>query len=490
MFLRVAAIVGVAVLVGVAIVVLGGGGDKNDSPVAVSPDFIPAPPSIDAKPFKDPFSYDPAHRADFEARAAAGNAHVLYALSPDGVVATAKRVNHFRAQVDAAAKSAGVDPDELEALVFLESAGRSQVIAPQGISGAVGLTQIVEETGINLLHMPIDPAASVRLTKRIGRATNITQARRLERKRRKVDPRFDPTAALAATGRYLKLAEDHFGSEELAFVSYHMGIGNLDSVLSDYAGGPTDRPLHYAQVYFDSSPTSHTTAYKRLYALGDDSANYLWKLSAARAIMQTYREDPAQLATQADAQTSKNSAEEVLHPAGTTPEYATPDDVRAAYQRGDLEALPIDTAVTGLRIDPRMGALAPKLKPKQPKALYRGLRPEALAMALYIGALVRQDSGDPTSSLDLTSTVRDDAYQQKLISVNIQATRNFSLHTTGWAFDILRRYRSPQQAQAFQSVLDRLTSLNLIAWVREPEAIHITVAADAAALKPLLARIR
>jgi hypothetical protein len=33
---------------------------------------------------------------------------------------------------------------------------------------------------------------------------------------------------------------------------------------------------------------------------------------------------------------------------------------------------------------------------------------------------------------------------------------------------------------AFQFMLDRLTALNLIAWVREPAAIHITVAPDAA----------
>ena len=57
---------------------------------------------------------------------------------------------------------------------------------------------------------------------------------------------------------------------------------------------------------------------------------------------------------------------------------------------------------------------------------------------------------------------------------NIEATRNYSLHTTGWAFDVLRRYSSRQQALAFQFVLDRLTALNLIAWVREPAAIHVT----------------
>ena len=38
-----------------------------------------------------------------------------------------------------------------------------------------------------------------------------------------------------------------------------------------------------------------------------------------------------------------------------------------------------------------------------------------------------------------------------------------------------RAYRSPAQAQALQFWLDRLTALNLIAWVREPTVIHVTV---------------
>ena len=75
----------------------------------------------------------------------------------------------------------------------------------------------------------------------------------------------------------------------------------------------------------------------------------------------------------------------------------------------------------------------------------------------------------------MTSTVRDEAYQQQLVRRNREATRNYSLHTTGWAFDVARDYASRRQALAFQFVLDRLQVLDAIAWVREPGAIHITV---------------
>ena len=40
-----------------------------------------------------------------------------------------------------------MNPDLLEGLVFLESAGRPDARAPGGIEGAAGLTQILAETG-------------------------------------------------------------------------------------------------------------------------------------------------------------------------------------------------------------------------------------------------------------------------------------------------------------------------------------------------------
>ena len=86
----------------------------------------------------------------------------------------------------------------------------------------------------------------------------------------------------------------------------------------------------------------------------------------------------------------------------------------------------------------------------------------------------------------MTSTVRDERYQRVLLSRNREATPNYSLHTTGWAFDILRTYASRAQALAFEFFLERLQSHNLIAWVREPAAIHVTVSADAERLAAVL----
>jgi hypothetical protein len=178
-------------------------------------------------------------------------------------------------------------------------------------------------------------------------------------------------------------------------------------------------------------------------------------------------------------QSAKASSEEVLHPPGETTVYATPAAVGKATDRGELVALPADRLTSaGIAIDPGMGALAGRLH--RPRSLYRALRPEALALLEYLGTGTRAISR--TGPLILTSTVRDRRYQRLLVAGNDEATRNYSLHTTGWAFDVLRRYSSRRQALAFQFALDRLTSLNLIAWVREPDAIHVTVSARAQAM--------
>ena len=431
----------------------------------------PAPPS---QPFaeetgegRDPYDYDPARRAEFEQRAAAGLAHPLYALSPGGVVATARRVAPYRRQVEAVARRVGVDPDTLEGLVFLESAGRPDAQAGDDLEGAVGLTQILAETATNLLGMRVDLDRSRRLTRRIARGKgDIAAARRV---RRRVDERFDPRRALAATGRYLTIALRELGREDLAFTSYHMGIGNLQDVVAAHGEGS----VPYAQLFFDSSPLEHTAAWDILASLGDDSSTYLWRVYAAREIMRLYRTDPAGLAELARLHTAKNSAEEVLHPEGTTTVFDGPDDVGAATEDGTLVALdPAQLGGAGLRIQRGMGGLAERLG--VPRERYRALRPEALRVLLDVGRAVRRIGGG--GSLVVTSTVRDRAYQGLLVGRNDQATRSYSLHTTGFAFDIRRRYRNGRQAQAFQFVLDRLTALNVIAWVREPGAIHATVA--------------
>ncbi len=427
----------------------------------------------------DPLGYSAAREDDLVAAAARGNAHVLYAKLPGGARESAHATARWRSQVEQAAASAGVPADDLEGLVLLESAGRDDAVADPRLEGAVGLTQILAETGRNLLQMRVDPAAARRIGRSLARAErrgDQALVARLRARRMRVDERFDPAKALAGTARYLRIANSELGRDDLAIVSYHMGIGNLQNALRDY--GEDD--ISYARLYFDSTPRHNAGAYSRLAALGDDSSTYLWRVAAAREIMRLYRSDPERLDRLSALQNAKNSAEEVLHPGDETERFETPSQLRAAYDAGAIVALPAARLTErGLQIDPGMGELATRLGRK--RSLYRGLREPALALLEVIGASVKRISRQ--EPLVVTSTVRDERYQRVLLRRNREATPNYSLHTTGWAFDILRSYSSRAQALALQFMLDRLQSLDLIAWVREPGAIHVTASADAERLR-------
>jgi hypothetical protein len=394
---------------------------------------IPTPPGAEhGSAVADPFAWTPKRSAELSARAAAGTAHLLYTRSPGGVAVTAERVARFRAPIERAAKAAGVNADRLEALVFLESAGRPDAQAPGGVASAAGLTQILAETATGLLGMKVDQAKSARYPRRLDtalRAGNLRRAAALNRARRRVDDRFDPAKALAGTARYLALARKRFGREDLAFVSYHMGMGNLENVLKAFGAGRRS----YAELYFDATPLPHPKAYAKLASFGDDSSNYYWKLSAAMEIMRLARHDKDRLVRLAALQTADDSARAVL---------------LAGAPAGSLRPLPNAAADTSL-------------SPARPIEL----RPEALAVALYAAAQVRAISKAP-------------------------ALRVTGAGDGGWTFRISRRYASDEQAQAFQYVLDRLQVLNVIAWSRSATSISVTASRAADALEPLLDRAK
>ena len=418
---------------------------------------------------QDPFAYLPGRRAAYVARATAGSAHVLFMKSPGGAFATAARVAPFRSLIDRATTGTNVDPNLLEGIVFLESAGDQNAIAGTDPAAAAGLTQIVAATAQTLLGMHVDLGRSRQLTAAIDRAYGLgqgTAVARLQRQRAKVDDRFNPSLALAATVRYLEIAQAHFGRPDLALVSYHMGIGNLQDVLAQYDGGQS---VPYVQLFFDTAPDRHQAAYGLLSSFGDDSWTYYWRVLAAEQIMQLYRRDPSALRHLATLQTATDSAAYVLHPPDPANTFADPNQLDIAYGNRLIVPLPSDAHALGLAYDPGMGSSARKLG--FPKALYRGLREPALELLIELAARVRAMSGGAAPMI-VTSTVLDSRYQHLLGIDDPTAAQ-------GWSFTIARRYVNDAQAQAFQALLDRLQALDVIAWQRYPTEIEVTVASDA-----------
>jgi hypothetical protein len=291
----------------------------------------------------------------------------------------------------------------------------------------------------------------------------------LERQRAAVDYRFDPRRALAAAVRYLETARARLGRWDLAFVSYHMGIGNLQQILDEYDGGDA---VPYAQLYFDTAPDRHAQAYTRLTSLGDDSSLYYWRVLGAVQIMRLYRSDRAALVRLNALQSATDSAAQVLHPPDRTPGFADPAALYRAYAQRAILRLPSNAAALGLAYDPGMGSSARQVGAVP--ALYHGLRVPALDLLVELAARVRALSGRD-GSLVVASTVTDAAYDRAQGAEDPPAE-------AGWSFTLLRRYSSRAQAAALQAMLDRLQALNLIAWQRFPASIEVTVASDASSV--------
>ena len=424
-----------------------------------------------------PFAWDADRREEFEERASTGTSHVLYAMSPGGVIATAERTDQWRPQIERAAQTSGVNPDILEAVIYLESAGRPDVIAGETPEAAAGLGQILPETATDLLGMEVDLERSITLTKQIAKAERkgeVAQAAKFARERARIDERFDPEAAIEGAARYLSIANERFGVEDLATVSYHMGIGNLESAMAGYDGDVSS----YAQLFFDSAPDRNAEAHDILAGFADDSSLYYWRVLAAEGIMRQWRGESAELERTAALATAKATLEEVYHPEDETKVYDDPEEIADATESEELLPLP-PKGGPGWEVDEQMGELAPELGRKP--GLYRALRPEALATLAFMGATVERLS-EAKQPLKVTSTIRDREYQELLVASNPEATQAYSLHTTGWSFDILREYENDLQAEAFQFVLDRLRALEVIDYALEPKAVHVTVSPRGAEL--------
>ena len=360
---------------------MGGFLNREDAKLPGDLPAVPTPPDArtdeERTPLPDPFAYDPERRKEFELRAAAGASHVLYARSPGGAGATAQRVAQFRPQIEAAAKAAGVDPDRLEALVFLESAGplrrdreRHRGRGRPDPDPRRDGPEPARHEDRRRQEPPLLPAHPPRAAARAHPQGPQAPAR----------PRAGRPALRPRAGADGHRALPEAGQGPLR------ARGPRVRLLPHGHGQPDQRPaaptgsddVPYTQVYFDSTPARHTRAYAKLASFGDDSSNYWWKLAAAERIMELSRHDAGKLAALQAAQTAKASAEEVLHPPGSTERFTTPEQLQAAWKDEKLVAFPRDERVTGPARRPADGRARPA-----PRAAAHALRGPAAGGARH-----------------------------------------------------------------------------------------------------------
>jgi hypothetical protein len=430
----------------------------------------------------DPLGFEPGLTEEYERAAAFGLSHVLFEKSPGGAIRSARRTARFRSMVEEATAGTGIDPDLVEAIVLLESAGRQDVIAGADAANAAGLTQIVAGTAVDFLGMHVDLEKSRRLTRLLDEAVrrgDTAEAARLRSERRRIDARFDPEQALAGTVRYLTEAKKVFGRDDLAAVSYHMGIGNLSDVVRAYSArddGAIDTivreaDIDYARLYFDSTPRVHRASWELLASFGDDSQSYYWRVLGALGVMHLLRNDPGRLERLAELHDRLPSAGLVLHPPGVRERYADATQLGDAVEDGALVPVRANTGAH-LTIDPQLRRILAPVT--ESPADYLALRPRAAHLLTYLAAKVYELSGEERP-LGLTRAAYDARAATKLTPPDRGAAADADLHSTGFAFDIRRRYGSGAQAAAFQWTLERLEALGLLAWTRGRSVIHVVV---------------
>ena len=175
--------------------------------------------------------------------------------------------------------------------------------------------------------------------------------------------------------------------------------------------------------------------------------------------MHLYRTDRAALIRLVALEDETDSDAPVLHPPNVTQSFSDPSALATAYQRRRWCHCPTNRARSGWQVDPAWARTPARSAPPPP--LYRGLRPDALRTLIVMAARVRSLSGG-AAPLRIASTVSDAQLPaQHRASV-------FAAAANGYSFQIERRYVPRAQAEALQAMLDRLQSLNLIAWAREP----------------------
>lgn len=286
-----------------------------------------------------------------------------------------------------------------------------------------------------------------------------TERAGLRDKRRSVDERYDPRAAIFAHTRYMLHLYAKFPSWDWVFQAYHGGEGGAKKELRLYLGGgklasaakairtgKDGQPLTFEDVYFGVSPHAHTQAFAYLNGRGDDHRHYWWKLRSSRQAIAAYRQNPAEFEKQWAALLPGRRTEAVWYPDAPPHAVADLQALRAANGKG----LVLVASTLGITVRP-----APLDLPNAP--VYAALQPCAKG-ALLLAAHAYQRAGGkaPLAAGDMTLTPAYDAQTRALhpprpalppiyppdpdskILPGGGPPADFDYHTTGLAFDVLR----------------------------------------------------
>jgi hypothetical protein len=379
----------------------------------------------------------------------------------------------FRTLIERATAGSFVKPQELEAILFLESYGDPSAVVsesnskkPRGIAMFDYITATADYVGL-----------------KVGGG---------------VDERMIPAKAIPAAVRYLKWLKDDFGLEtrDFAIAAYHSGPGrqkSLKNLFKEESGKPT---FSYSEVFFRPTPYDFSKTYQRIKELMqlDFSPTYFARIQAAQELLSLYRTDREGF--QEFSEYCRKATKKYAFKNDRPPykywawyekeslEYHTVQDiVKALDDTGEL--VPVESRPDlGLFLRTNgKGSIGEKALPEHQRA-YRSLKPAGAGCLLLLARKLQElRYGRPPIAIEVTSLVRDMKYQVNLKEEEENPTALvLPLHLTGVAFDVAQTVKgkalSESDIQDIRFVLDELDTTGMISWSVEMGVFRVVVSPD------------
>ena len=446
--LRAGALLALAVLLGVRGAHVRAGGPTPSAACA------PARPGQGI----DPLRYDPRARRRSRRGRRRGWPTSSTPSRPGGAVATPRRMARWRPLVEPRRAARAWTPTTLEAIVFLESAGRPDAQAWTDLARRrrPDADPRRDRRGTCWACTSTSPASARARPARIA-----ARARGSPRAEARAAPRRPALRPAQGAGRDRPLPDARPARRSAATTwrstATTWASATCSSALAAY--GADRDPLRAALLRLHAAAPPGGVA--RARGLGDDSSTYLWRVRAARGIMRAYRARPgAALARHGG--TCRPAAS--LGRGGPAParEHASlrrrrrvraTRDATAGPSPSDPRGAGAASACASTRAMGELAAAAGGDRRHLPRAAPGRSRCCATS-APGRGRSRRRTAGS------VTSTARDTRYQRAWPGTTRRPRTRSPLHTTGWAFDISRALRlAARRPQAFQFLLDRLTAL-------------------------------